>query len=103
MKDVFARPRSAIQSGPGIRFREMALNRRFAYCCGSGGGVTGTAYSQEAAWYARKRILQATEVAKRLVTACPRGHEQLGQAAREAGVSVEVLDISQFLNEAIGL
>jgi Fe-S oxidoreductase len=102
-QDIYEQPRSVIQAVPGIMFQEMALNRRFASCCGSGGGVTSTAYPKEAAWFAQARIRQAAEVSKVVVTACPRCEEQFGQATRETGVAVDVCDISQFLADAIGL
>lgn len=102
-EDVYEQPRSVIQAVPGIRFKEMEFNRRFAYCCGGGGGVTSEVYPKESAWFARKRITQAAEAGDVVVTACPRCHEQLAHGARDAGVSVGVRDISELLVEAAGL
>ena len=102
-RDVQKQPRSVINSVPGSDLREMDLHERFAYCCGSGGGVTKEAYPKEAAWFAKVRARQAAEKAGMLITACPRCEESLAQGARELGVSLEVRDISRYLLEASDL
>ena len=102
-RDVYKQPRFVIQSVPGISFREMDLHGRFAYCCGSGGGVTREVYPKEAGWFAKVRARQAAEKAGVVVTACPRCEESLVQGARQSGVSLEVRDISHLLEEAAGL
>jgi len=102
-RDVQKQPRSVIQSVPGISFSEMDLHDRFAYCCGSGGGVTKEVYPKEAGWFAKKRACQAAEKAGIVITACPRCEESLAQGARESGVSLKVRDISRFLLEATGI
>jgi Fe-S oxidoreductase len=102
-RDVYHQPRFVIESVPGISFREMTLHGRFAYCCGSGGGVTKEVYPKEAGWFAQVRARQAAEKAGVVVTACPRCEESLAKGARESGVSLEVRDISRFLAEAAGL
>jgi heterodisulfide reductase subunit D len=102
-QDVSEPPRSAISAVPGVKFQDMDLNRRFAYCCGAGGGVSGDVYPEAAAWFAAKRSTQAAEVATQLITACPRCYEQLSQGARAEGLSLQVSDISEFLAVAAGL
>jgi len=102
-RDVYKQPRFVIQSVPGISFCEMDLHGRFAYCCGSGGGVTGDVYPKEAGWFAEVRARQAAEKAGIVVTACPRCEESLMHGVRESGVSLEARDISHLLAEAAGL
>lgn len=102
-RDVYEQPRFVIQSAPGITFSEMGLHGRFAYCCGSGGGVTKEVYPKEAGWFAKVRARQAAEKAGIVITACPRCEESLAQGARESGVTLEVRDISRFLLKAAGL
>jgi heterodisulfide reductase subunit D len=102
-KAIYKEPRSVIEAVPGISFHEMDLHGRFAYCCGSGGGVTKEVYPKEADWFAQVRARQAAEKGEVLVTACPRCQESLAKGARASGVSVDVRDISQFLIEAMGL
>ena len=102
-RDVYQQPRFVIQAVPGINFKEMALSGRFAYCCGSGGGVTKEVYPKEADWFAQVRAQHAAEKAGVVITACPRCKESLMQGARTSGVSLGVQDISQFLAEAMGL
>jgi heterodisulfide reductase subunit D len=102
-RDVYKQPRFVIQSVPGISFHEMDLQGRFAYCCGSGGGVTGEVYPKEARWFAKVRARQASERAGLVVTACPRCEESLRHGVRESSVSLKVRDISLLLAEAMGL
>lgn len=102
-QDVYEQPRSVIAAVPGVQLTDMELNRRFAYCCGGGGGVTSEAYPKESAWFAEQRIKQAAEAGDVVVTACPRCEEQLAQGARAAGMAVGVRDISRLLAEAVGL
>jgi heterodisulfide reductase subunit D len=102
-RDVYKQPRFVIQSVPGISFHEMDLQGRFAYCCGSGGGVTGEVYPKEARWFAKVRARQASERAGLVITACPRCEESLRHGVRESSVSLKVRDISLLLAEAMGL
>jgi Fe-S oxidoreductase len=102
-RDVVKQPRFVIESVPGVTFTEIELNARFAYCCGSGGGVTKDVYPKEAGWFAEKRARQAADKARLLITACPRCEESLSAGARQSGVALEVLDISEFLMQAVGL
>ncbi len=99
-RDVYKQPRLVIQSAPGVTLQEMDLQGRFAYCCGSGGGVTKEVYPSEAEWFAQVRARQAADKAGIVITACPRCEESLTQGARSAGVSIEVQDISDFLIKA---
>ena len=102
-QDVCEQPRSAIKAIPGTEFQEMELTGRFAYCCGSGAGVTSEAYPESAAWFARKRSSDAAKVADTLVTACPRCKEMLSRAARAQGLSLNVSDISELLAQSAGV
>jgi heterodisulfide reductase subunit D len=102
-KDIYEQPRFVIKSVPGIELREMGLNRRFAYCCGAGGGVTNEAFPEASAWFAQQRVRQASEVSEVMITACPRCQELFKRAVRETGGSVKVTDISQFLAQAAGM
>jgi heterodisulfide reductase subunit D len=102
-RDIYKQPRSIIQAVPGVSFHEMELSGRFAYCCGSGGGVTSEVYPNEAQWFAQERARQAAKSAKTVITACPRCQEGLIQGVQASGVSLEVRDISYLLAQAVGL
>ncbi|MFQ5683539.1 MAG: (Fe-S)-binding protein [Candidatus Binatia bacterium] len=65
---VYESPRNLLRSIPGVDLVEMPRNRRWAWCCGGGGGVP-EAYPDLATWTADDRLREArTTGAEILVT-----------------------------------
>jgi Fe-S oxidoreductase len=64
--EVYQAPRTILRSIPGIELVEMERNRRWAWCCGGGGGVP-EAYPELAQWNAEDRLREATETGAELV------------------------------------
>ena len=64
--EVYQAPRTILRSIPGIELVEMVRNRRWAWCCGGGGGVP-EAYPELAQWNAEDRLREATETGAELV------------------------------------
>ena len=57
---VYESPRNILRSIPGIELVEMPRNRRWAWCCGGGGGVP-EAYPELAQWNAKDRLREAEQ------------------------------------------
>lgn len=65
---VYEPPRNILRQVPGVELVEMPRNRRWAWCCGGGGGVL-EAYPDLAEWNAKDRLREAQETgAEILVT-----------------------------------
>jgi len=55
---VYNAPRNILRAMPGVELVEMARNRRWAWCCGGGGGVP-EADAELARWNATERMREA--------------------------------------------
>lgn len=63
---VYEAPRAILRSVPGVQLVEMERNRRWAWCCGGGGGVP-EAYPELAQWNAEDRMREAKETGAEMV------------------------------------
>jgi Fe-S oxidoreductase len=57
---VYEPPRTILRQIPGVELVEMPRNRRWAWCCGGGGGVL-EAYPDLAEWNAKDRLHEAQQ------------------------------------------
>ncbi|MHA1633653.1 MAG: (Fe-S)-binding protein [Candidatus Thorarchaeota archaeon] len=95
--EVYEAPRRVIESVENVTLVEMETNKRYAHCCGSGGGVKGT-FGELANDVAGNRIREAEETeADLLVTACPFCHRGLVDGAKHIESELPVLDLPEFL------
>lgn len=95
--EVYEAPRRVIQAVENVELLEMETNRRYAHCCGSGGGVKGT-FGDLADQISVDRIEEAIETgADILVTACPFCHRGLEDGMNLSDTSIPVLDLPTFL------
>ncbi|MFW9794270.1 MAG: (Fe-S)-binding protein [Candidatus Thorarchaeota archaeon] len=95
--EVYEAPRRVIESIDNVELVEMKTNKRYAHCCGSGGGLKGT-YGDLAIEIAGNRIREAEETgAELLLTACPFCYRGLRDGAHHIGSDLKVLDLPTFL------
>ncbi len=95
--EVYEAPRRVIEAVENVELVEMETNKRYAHCCGSGGGVKGS-HGELADKIGANRIKEAEETgADLLVTACPFCHRGLVDGAKYGGSKLEVLDLPEFL------
>ncbi len=95
--EVYEAPRRVIQAVENVELIEMETNKRYAHCCGSGGGVKGT-YGDLANQISLDRIEEAVDTgAEILVTACPFCHKGLQDGMNLSNEKMPVLDLPSFL------
>ncbi len=95
--EVYEAPRRVIQAVGNVELVEMMTNRRYAHCCGSGGGLKGT-FGDLANQISADRITEATETgAEVLLTACPFCHKGLGDGLPLVETGLTVQDLPSFL------
>ena len=63
---IYEAPRTILRAIPGVAVVEMERNRRWAWCCGGGGGVP-EAYPELARWNAEDRMREAKATGAELV------------------------------------
>jgi Fe-S oxidoreductase len=99
---IYEAPREILRRIPGYTFVEMQQSHEHALCCG-GGGDLETFDPDLVEEVAAQRIAQAAEVdATVLVSACPQCVRTLSKAARAQRIRVRVMDLTQFLEMALG-
>jgi Fe-S oxidoreductase len=95
---IYDPPRQILGAIPGLRVVEMERNRRWAWCCGGGGGVP-EADPQLAQWSAADRLREAEEAgAELLLTSsalCQRSFSDLQQSR------LPVQDLLEFAAQAL--
>jgi Fe-S oxidoreductase len=95
---VYDPPREILRAIPGVELVEMERTRRWAWCCGGGGGVP-EADPELARWTAADRMREARETGAELVLTssalCRRSFNDLQQAA------LPVQDLLEFANQAL--
>lgn len=91
---VYDAPRFLLASIPGVTLLEMERNRRWAWCCGGGGGVP-EAYPDLAHWSAADRLDEARQTGAELVLTssalCQRSFAESGQSFPKTRDVLELL------------
>jgi len=95
---VYEAPRDILAAIPGVQLLEMARNRRWAWCCGGGGGVP-EADPELARWSAADRLSEARAAGAELILTssalCQRSFGEVADA------SLPVLDLLDFAAQAL--
>ncbi|MGY5852871.1 MAG: (Fe-S)-binding protein [Candidatus Thorarchaeota archaeon] len=98
--EIYEAPRRVIVSIGNVELIEMETNRRYAHCCGSGGGVKGTNGDLAEKMAAdRIREAEATE-ADIVITSCPFCYRGLRDGATSIDSKMKIIDLPTFLLEA---
>jgi Fe-S oxidoreductase len=115
--EIYEAPRKIIEALPGVTFKEMPNHGQFSYCCGGGGGGM---FRETPKWVetriSERRVLEAKktfdsgtsetngERKRIIVTACPFCTSMLVDATKtqQLEVDIEVLDIVELVNKAMG-
>jgi len=88
---IYDGPREILRSVPGVELLEMPRNRRWAWCCGGGGGVP-EAYPELAQWNAEDRLREAEASGAHLLLTSSAVCLRSFASARGAVPSQELLD-----------
>ena len=98
---VYDAPRNVIDAIRANDFVEMRRNKKYAFCCGAGGGVK-SGFPDLALEIAIDRIEEAEDTgAKYLTTTCPFCLNNLKDAAKAKKSSIKVVDLLELVNMAI--
>ena len=98
---VYEPPREVLASIPGLKLVEMDRIKEYAWCCGSGGGVS-VSNPDFSEWTAQERINEAESTgAEALVTACPWCIKNFNEAIKAKGSTLKVYDVVELLEKAI--
>ena len=94
---VYESPRAILCSIPGVELVEMPRNRRWAWCCGGGGGVP-EAFPELAQWNAEDRLREAKQTGADLLLTtsalCLRSFAG-------AQANLEIQELLEFICQAI--
>ena len=94
---VYEDPREVIRRA-GVKLVEMERNRKFALCCGAGGGLR-TQFREIAMAIAEERIREALETGTNvIITSCPFCEYNL---SRVGGNRIRVLDLSEIVERIV--
>jgi len=98
---VYESPRNVLKAIPGVKFVEMYRNRKFAFCCGAGGGVRG-GYPDYSIETSVKRIKEAESTGASVITSvCPFCWRNLSDAINTSKAKMQMLDITEILEPII--
>lgn len=98
---VYDAPREVIDAIRADDFVEMRRNKKFAFCCGAGGGVK-SAFPDLAYDIASERFEEAEDTgASYLATTCPFCLNNLQLAASARKTPVHVVDLLELVKKAI--
>lgn len=98
---IYEAPRNVIDAIRKSDFVEMRRNKKYAYCCGAGGGLK-SAFPELAIEIALDRIKEAENTgAEYLTTTCPFCLNNLRDAAKQASSKLKVVDLLELVKKAI--
>ena len=99
---ITSEPRKILEHIEGLEVREAPTSGELTMCCGGGGGMELT-YPELSIMISVNRVKELMETgASTIVTFCPGCLLQLVMGAKSLGADVEVLDIAQIVNQALG-
>ncbi|MBW1901359.1 MAG: (Fe-S)-binding protein [Deltaproteobacteria bacterium] len=100
---IYMEPRMVLEKIPGIRLKEMRRNKRWSYCCGSGGKISSVCHPEMAARSTRDRLEEGKDAGNTIVTACTTCAVHMDRFAGKENLKVEILDLPLLVAEAMGV
>jgi heterodisulfide reductase subunit D len=98
---VIEAPRRVLRAIPGLSLVEMSDTRENSLCCGGGGNLETYDPALLAA-AARRRLAQAQRTrAHTVVSACQQCERTLANAARQQGVKLRVMDLTEIVWKSV--
>lgn len=98
---VYEAPRQILSSIPKVQLVEMEWNRKFAKCCGAGGGFR-SGRGEDAIAIAANRVREAEATgASILVTACPFCLRNLRDGANSINSKMKIESVESLLAELV--
>jgi Fe-S oxidoreductase len=98
---IYEAPRQVLSSIPRVELVEMEWNRKFAKCCGAGGGFR-SGRGEDAVAIAANRVQEAEATgASILVTACPFCLRNLRDGAQSINSQMKIESVESLLAELI--
>ena len=98
---VYEAPRQILSSILGVKLVEMEWNRKFAKCCGAGGGFR-SGRGEDAIAIAANRVREAEATgASILVTACPFCLRNLRDGAQSINSQMKIKSVESLLAELV--
>lgn len=98
---IYEAPRQVLSSITGVELVEMEWNRKFAKCCGAGGGFR-SGRGEDAVAIAANRVQEAEATgASILVTACPFCLRNLRDGAQSINSQMKIESVESLLAELI--
>ena len=96
---IFEEPREILRAIPSVELVEMEWNRKFAKCCGAGGGFR-SARGEDAIAIAADRVQEAEKTgASILVTSCPFCLQNLQDGANLIDSGIKVTSVISLLSD----
>lgn len=98
---IYQPPRDVLEAIPGLTLSEMTRIKEYAWCCGSGGGVSES-NPEFALWTGNERIEEALSTgAEAIVTTCPWCEKSFKESIKASGSKLKVYDIVELVEKAI--
>ncbi len=98
---IYEEPRDVLNSIPNVQMIEMEWNRKFAKCCGAGGGFR-SGRSDDAIDIAAKRVRDAEAIqASMLVTSCPFCLRNLQDGATRINSRIKIISIESLIDSLL--
>jgi len=98
---LYDQPRRVLKTIPGLTLLELPKTRELTRCCG-GGGVLKAVFPDIALKLALKKLGEVQAVgADTIISGCPSCKLNISDAVAEGEASIQVLDISEIIAEAM--
>ncbi len=100
---IYQEPRTVLESIPGVELKEMRRNKRWSYCCGSGGKISSVCHPEMATKSSWDRLEEGKKICDTVVTACTTCAAHMDRFAKKKKIQLEIFDLPVIVAEAMGI